>query len=223
MGVEGGGEALAVDLFDEAAEADGESLLGGILRAEGPDGLASVVEAFADLGFGFFEVRGGGAGEVLAEEFTEDFELDGDADVALGEGVVDFAGDAVALGHDGAELALDEENAAADDEEHEGCGGEDEKGDEPGGLIEVREELELERGFGGRAGFAVEAGANAEAVGARRDVGVIRGATGAGVGPGVVEALKHVLVAELLRGGEAEAGVVEFEAEVTGGDADGGT
>jgi hypothetical protein len=40
----------------------------------------------------------GGFGFVVAEEFGENFELDGDTDVALREGVVDFAGDPVAFG-----------------------------------------------------------------------------------------------------------------------------
>ena len=40
----------------------------------------------------------------MGEELRDDFELDGDADEALGEGVVDLAGHAIALGEDGVEL-----------------------------------------------------------------------------------------------------------------------
>ena len=66
------------------------------------------------------------------------FKLDGDADVALSERVVDFAGDAVAFGEDGIEFALGAEEAEAESEEDERrCKGEEEQV-EPDRLIEVR-------------------------------------------------------------------------------------
>ena len=108
---EGGFEAVAVGVLGGAAELDGECVLAGVLRAEGPDGLARFGEAFADVLARGVEMADGGVRLVVAEKFGEDFKLDGDADVSLGEGVVDFAGDSVAFGEDGVEFALRAEEA----------------------------------------------------------------------------------------------------------------
>jgi len=53
---------------------------------------------------------------------------------------------------------------------------------------------------------------------AGRDTGVVCRTARAGFGPLVVEAFEHVAVAHFLRGSEAEAGVIELEVVMAGGD-----
>src|SRR3954470_9049751 len=161
---------------------------------------------------------------VVAEEFGEDFELDRDSDVALGKGVVNFAGDAITFGEDGAEFAFSTEEAQAERKEDE-CGGKNEEEQvEPDGLVKVGAELEGEGRASGVPEAIVVGSLNAEGVVAGRNAGVVGGAARARVGPLMVEAFEHVAVADLLRGCEAESGVIElkvivacrdFEREIT--------
>jgi len=208
---EGGFDSVPIGVLGGAAELDGEGVFSGVLRAKSPYGLTGIGETLADMLASGVEMADGGFGLVVAKKFGEDFELDRDADVALGEGVVDFAGDAVALGEDGAEFALGAKEAETEGEEYESGGEGEKKKVEPDGLVEMRLQLEGE----GCAGCVPEAVIvrclNAEGVIARRNAGVVGGAARTGVGLLMIEALEHVTVADFLRSGEAEAGVVELE------------
>src|SRR5579872_1427452 len=127
------------------------------------------------------------------------------------------AGDAIPLGEDCIELTLGTEETEAKREEDEGGGEGDEEEIEPDGLVEMRTELESE-GDAGRIPDTVVVGRlHAEGVVARRDAGVIGGAARDGIGPLVIKAFEHVAVADLLRRSKAEAGVVELEVVVAGG------
>ena len=55
---------------------------------------------------------------VVAEEFGQHFELNRNADITLGESVVNFAGDAVAFGEDGVEFAFGAQKAKAQGEDN---------------------------------------------------------------------------------------------------------
>ena len=107
--------------------------------------MSGIGEAFADVLSGCVEMANRGFVFVMAEEFGEDFELHGNSDITLGEGVVNFAGDAIAFGEDGAKFTLCAEEAQAQGEEDEGGGEREEKQVEPDGLVEVRPQLECER------------------------------------------------------------------------------
>ena len=138
---EGRFDAVPVGMLGYTAKFYGEGAFSSVLGTKGPDGLAGFGKALADVLAGGVEVTDGGVSLVVSQEFGDDLKLDGDPDVALGEGVVYFAGDAVALGEDNIELALGSEEAEAKRDEYEGGGEGDEEQIEPERLIEVRLEL----------------------------------------------------------------------------------
>ena len=94
---------------DEAGDGGAQELLevdGLGEGAQGGDGLVGLGAAVAHHAEGGFEVQLGG-GAIAVEVSLDDFELEGDAGESLGEGVVDVARDACALGENGGELAAD--------------------------------------------------------------------------------------------------------------------
>ena len=99
--------------------------------------MAGIGETFADVLAGGIEVAHCGFCFVVAEEFREHFQLDGDADIALGERVMNFSGDAGALGEDGAEFQLGAEEAEAECKEDQSRGECEEEQVKPDGLVEV--------------------------------------------------------------------------------------
>src|ERR1043165_280315 len=123
---EGSFDAMSVGVLGRAPELDGQSILAGVLRTKSPDGLTRFGEALAHMLPCGVEMADSGFVFVVAEEFGEYFELDGDADLSLSEGVMNFASDAIALGQDGAEFALGAEEAKAESQPNE-CGGEGEQ------------------------------------------------------------------------------------------------
>ena len=214
---EGSFHSVSVGVLGNAAELDGQGVLTGVLRAKCPDGLARIGEALAHVLACCIEMTCCSFVFVLPEEFGEDFELDRDADIALGEGVVDFAGDAIALGKDGAEFTLGAEETQSEGKKYEGSGEGEEEQIEPDGLVEVRAELERERRALRVPDPVIVGGLEAEGVVAGGDVGVVGGTARAGFGPLMIEAFEYVSVVDFLRGGEAEASVIELEMVVAGG------
>jgi hypothetical protein len=103
--VEVHGEMVGAELFGEARKPRGQ----GVLRcrcAEVPYAAAGLGDAFANVGAGAIKLVARCVDVLMRHELGGKFELHGDPDEALGERIVNLAGDAIAFGKDGGKLRL---------------------------------------------------------------------------------------------------------------------